>query len=313
MSLTSIKLFGGQQLLPSKKKSKMLKQEARVAWLFLLPNLVGFLLFVVIPIIASLILSFYRWDLMSSPSFIGFGNFIRLFNESSFKTVLINTVYYTIGTVPVSMVLGLGLALLLNRPLKSVTLYRAFFYLPQIIPMVAAGLIFQFMYMPDFGVINYFLGLLGLPQPNWLNDTSTAMIAIILMSVWKGTGFNMVIYLAGLNGIPKSYLEASQIDGANIWQQFRYVTLPLLTPTTFFVLAISVIGSFQIFDPVYVMTKGGPADATRTLVYYIYETGFQFFRMGKAAAAAWILFVIVFVATLVQFKYQERWVTYEQV
>jgi len=313
MSLTSIKLFGGQRPLPSKKKSKMLKQEARVAWLFLLPNLVGFLLFVVIPIIASLILSFYRWDLMSSPSFIGFGNFIRLFNESSFKTVLINTIYYTIGTVPVSMVLGLGLALLLNRPLKSVTLYRAFFYLPQIIPMVAAGLIFQFMYMPDFGVINYFLGLLGLPQPNWLNDTSTAMIAIILMSVWKGTGFNMVIYLAGLNGIPKSYLEASQIDGANIWQQFRYVTLPLLTPTTFFVLAISVIGSFQIFDPVYVMTKGGPADATRTLVYYIYETGFQFFRMGKAAAAAWILFVIVFVATLVQFKYQERWVTYEQV
>ena len=313
MSLTSIKLFGGQRPLPSKKKSKMLKQEARVAWLFLLPNLVGFLLFVVIPIIASLILSFYRWDLMSSPSFIGFGNFIRLFNESSFKTVLINTVYYTIGTVPVSMVLGLGLALLLNRPLKSVTLYRAFFYLPQIIPMVAAGLIFQFMYMPDFGVINYFLGLLGLPQPNWLNDTSTAMIAIILMSVWKGTGFNMVIYLAGLNGIPKSYLEASQIDGANIWQQFRYVTLPLLTPTTFFVLAISVIGSFQIFDPVYVMTKGGPADATRTLVYYIYETGFQFFRMGKAAAAAWILFVIVFVATLIQFKYQERWVTYEQV
>ena len=178
--------------------------------------------------------------------------------------------------------------------------------------MVAAGLIFQFMYMPDFGVINYFLGSLGLPQPNWLNDTSTAMIAIILMSVWKGTGFNMVIYLAGLNGIPKSYLEASQIDGANIWQQFRYVTLPLLTPTTFFVLAISVIGSFQIFDPVYVMTKGGPADATRTLVYYIYETGFQFSVWVKQPLRL-DSFVIVFVATLIQFKYQERWVTYEQV
>ncbi|MCD6156079.1 MAG: sugar ABC transporter permease [Candidatus Atribacteria bacterium] len=292
---------------------KLRKKEAIWAWIFLLPNLTGFLIFVGIPIIAALVLSFYRWDLMTPPKFIGFKNFLRLFHEPLFKRVIWNTVYFTLGTVLPSLAAGLGLAILLDRKFRGVHIYRACFYLPQILPMVAAGLIFQFLYMPDFGFINFVLGKLHLPQPNWLNDVSTAMLAIVIMSIWKSTGFNMVIYLAGLNGIPDSLYEAAQIDGANDWQRFRFITLPLLSPTTFFALAISLIGSFQVFDQIYVMTRGGPADATRTIVYYIYETGFQYFRMGKASAAAWILFLIVFATTILQFRYQGEWVHYEQV
>lgn len=289
------------------------RREAIWAWIFLLPNLIGFFVFVGIPIVVALVLSFYRWDLMTPPRFVGFGNFLKLLQEPLFKKVIWNTAYFTLGTVLPSLIAGLGLAILLNRKFRGVSIYRASFYLPQILPMVAAGLIFQFLYMPDFGFINFVLGKLHLPQPNWLNDVSTAMLAIIIMSIWKNTGFNMVIYLAGLNGIPDSLHEAAQIDGANNWQRFRFITLPLLSPTTFFALAISLIGSFQVFDQIYVMTRGGPADATRTLVYYIYETGFQYFRMGKASAAAWILFLIVFAATVLQFRYQGEWVHYEQV
>lgn len=289
------------------------RKEALWAWIFLLPNLIGFFVFVGIPIIVALVLSFYRWDLMTPPKFVGFGNFLKLLQEPLFKRVIWNTVYFTLGTVLPSLAAGLGLAILLDRKFKGVNIYRACFYLPQILPMVAAGLIFQFLYMSDFGFINFVLGKLHLPQPNWLNDVSTAMFAIIIMSIWKSTGFNMVIYLAGLNGIPDSLYEAAQIDGANDWQRFRFITLPLLSPTTFFALAVSLIGSFQVFDQIYIMTRGGPADATRTLVYYIYETGFQYFRMGKASAAAWILFLIVFATTILQFRYQGEWVHYEQV
>lgn len=292
---------------------KLGKREALWAWIFLLPNLIGFLVFVGIPIVAALALSLCRWDLMTPPKFVGFGNFLRLLQESLFRRVVWNTFIFTVGTVVPSLVAGLGLAMLLNRRFRGTHVYRACFYLPQILPMVAAGLIFQFLYMSDFGFINFVLSKLRLPQPNWLNDVSTAMLAIIIMSIWKSTGFNMVVYLAGLNGIPDTLYEAAQIDGAGAWQAFRFITLPLLSPTTFFALAISLIGSFQVFDQIYVMTRGGPADATRTLVYYIYETGFQYFRMGKAAAAAWILFLIVFVATILQFRYQGAWVHYEQV
>ncbi|MEM3489659.1 MAG: sugar ABC transporter permease [Nitrososphaerota archaeon] len=270
-------------------------------------------MFVGIPIVAALVLSLYRWDLMTTPKFIGLANFARLFREPLFRKVIWNTVCFTLGTVLPSLVAGLGLAMLLDRKFRGIHIYRACFYLPQILPMVAAGLIFQFLYMPDFGFINFVLGKLHLPQPNWLNSVSTAMPAIIIMSIWKSIGFNMVIYLAGLNSIPDSLYEAAQIDGADNWRRFRFITLPLLSPTTFFALAISLIGSFQVFDQIYVMTRGGPADATRTLVYYIYETGFQYFRMGKASAAAWILFLVVFAATILQFHYQGEWVHYEQV
>lgn len=292
---------------------RLRKREAFWAWIFLMPSLVGFLMFVGIPIVAALVLSLYRWDLMTTPKFIGLANFARLLREPLFRKVVWNTVYFTLGTVLPSLVAGLGLAMLLDRKFRGIHIYRACFYLPQILPMVAAGLIFQFLYMPDFGFVNFVLGRLHLPQPNWLNSISTAMLAIIIMSVWKSIGFNMVIYLAGLNGIPDSLYEAAQIDGAGDWQKFRFITLPLLSPTTFFALAISLIGSFQVFDQIYVMTRGGPADATRTLVYYIYETGFQYFRMGKASAAAWILFLVVFATTILQFRYQGEWVHYEQV
>lgn len=292
-------------------RKKLSKREALWALLFLLPMLIGFLSFTAIPVLASLILSFYRWDFMSSPRFIGLEHFFALLREPLFRVVLWNTTYYTVGTVFPSMAIGLGLALVLNRKLYGCAFYRAVFFLPIIIPMVAAGLVWKLLYAPDFGVINYYLWKLHLPRSEWVRSTSTAMLAIIIMSIWKGTGFSIVIYLAGLNGIPESYYEAARTDGANWWQRFRYITFPLLTPSTFFILALSIIGSFQIFDQVYVMTGGGPADATRTLVQHMYEVGFRWFRMGRASAIAWMLFMIIFVATILQFHYQRGWVQYE--
>jgi len=288
-----------------------MRKEALWALIFLLPQLIGFLIFILIPTIASLVLSLYRWDFMSSPQFVGLEHFSRLLRDPLFGTVLWNTTYYTVGTIFPSMAMGLGLALILNQKLRGFTFYRAIFFLPIIVPMVAAGLVWKLLYMPDFGLINYYLWKLHLPRPEWLRSPSTAMLSIIIMSIWKGTGFSMVIYLAGLNGIPESYYDAAKTDGANRWQQFRYLTLPLLTPCTFFVLALSVIGSFQVFDQVYVMTGGGPVDATRTLVQHMYEVGFEWFRMGRASAIAWILFMIIFSATVLQFRYQGRWVHYE--
>jgi len=290
---------------------KIRRRESLWALFFLLPELIGFLIFILIPTIASLLLSLYRWDFMSPPQFVGLEHFSQLLTSSLFHLVLWNTTYYTMGTVVPSMVIGLALASVLYQKLRGRTFYRAVFFLPVIIPMVAAGLVWKLLYMPDFGLINYYLRELGLPQHEWLRSPSTAMLSIIIMSIWKGTGFSMVIYLAGLSGIPDSYYNAAKLDGANQWQQFRYITIPLLTPSTFFVLAISLIGSFQVFDQVYIMTGGGPVDSTRTIVQHMYEVGFKWFYMGRASAIAWILFIIIFSVTISQFQSQKKWVSYE--
>lgn len=248
---------------------------------------------------------------MSPFQFVGLEHFFQLLIDPLFHLVLWNTIYYTVGTIAPSMAMGLAIAFALHRKLRGLTFYRGVFFLPIIIPMVTAGLIWKLLYMPDFGIINYYLRELGLPQSEWLRSPSTAMLSIIIMSIWKGTGFSMVIYLAGLSGIPDSYYNAAKIDGANQWQEFRYITVPLLTPCTFFVLALSLIGSFQVFDQVYIMTGGGPIDTTRTIVQHMYEVGFKWFYMGRASAIAWILFIIIFSATILQFQYQKKWVQYE--
>jgi len=214
--------------------------------------------------------------------------------------------------VPVRTALALLLAIALNQQLRGVSVFRAAYFLPTITSAVAAATVWRWIYEPNFGLLNSLLYAIGVAHPPaWLSSPAWAMPALILLGVWQGLGFQMVIFLAGLQGIPTHLYEAAAIDGAGWWARFRHITLPLISPTTFFVLIISVIGSYQVFDQAFVLTEGGPGYATTTLVYYIYEYAFQFFKMGYAAAMAWILFAIVFVLTVIQFRIQARWVHYD--
>lgn len=287
------------------------QQEELIAYAFILPSLLGFVIFLVVPMVASLGISFYDWELLTPPSFVGLKNFADLFGDRVFKDVLMNTLYYTFGLVPLNLVVSLGLALWLNTRLRGLTLYRMAFFLPVVTVTVAVALIWRWMYEPRAGIIDVGLRALGLPGPTWLGDPHWAMPAIILMSVWKGFGYNMVLFLAGLQGIPVSIYEAAMIDGATAWQRFWRITLPLLSPVIFLAVVLTVISSFQVFDQALVMTNGGPANATNTIVLYIYQNGFQFFRMGYASAIAWVLFGVIFLFTLFQMRLQGRWVQYE--
>lgn len=298
------------------RQGLMLKPRAREAlagYLFLLPNLVGFLIFTALAVVASAAISLTDWDLLSSPKFVGLDNYVKLLTaDPLFRKVLLNTFYFTFVSVPLTVVISLGLALALNQGIRGLALYRAAYFMPVITAMVVVALIWRWLYNPDFGVLNYLLNQLGIRRPpNWLADQHWAMPAVIIMAVWKQVGYNMVIFLAGLQAIPANLYEAASIDGAGRWERFRYVTLPMLTPTTFFVLVISLIGSLQVFDAVLVLTEGGPANTTRTIVFHIWEQAFRFLHMGYAAAIAWILFFIIFLITLVQWRLQGRWVHYE--
>jgi multiple sugar transport system permease protein len=287
------------------------RQEELIAYAFILPSLLGFVVFLVVPMVASLGISLYDWELLTPPKFVGLKNFATLFTDRVFKDVVVNTVYYTFGLVPINLVVSLGLALWLNTKLRGLTLYRMAFFLPVVTVTVAVALIWRWMYEPRAGIIDVALRSVGLPGPAWLGDANWAMPALILMSVWKGFGYNMVLFLAGLQGIPVALYEAAMLDGASAWQRFWRITLPLLSPTVFLAVVLTVISSFQVFDQAYVMTNGGPAGATNTIVLYIYQNGFQFFRMGYASAIAWVLFGVIFVFTLLQMRLQGRWVQYD--
>jgi len=294
-----------------RKGLSLARQEELIAYAFLLPSLLGFLAFLVVPMIASLGISFYDWELLTPPRFVGVTNFLTLVQDTVFRDVLFNTIYYTLGLVPLNLVVSLGLAVWLNTKLRGLTLYRMAFFMPVVTVTVAVALIWRWMYEPRAGVIDVALRAVGLPGPSWLGDTQFAMPALIFMSVWKGFGYNMVLFLAGLQGIPVTIYEAATIDGATAWQRFWRITLPLLSPTVFLAVVLTVISSFQVFDQALVMTRGGPANATNTIVLYIYQNGFEFFRMGYASAIAWVLFGVIFVFTLLQMRLQGRWVQYE--
>ncbi|HEV8635488.1 MAG TPA: sugar ABC transporter permease [Chloroflexota bacterium] len=290
-----------------------LRRRAAVAgYLFLLPNILGFLIFSSIPVLATLLISTLDWDMIRRPTFVALDNYAALLGEDAvFRQVLGNTAYYVVGTVPAGIVLSLLLALAMNSRIRGITLFRAIFFIPVITSSVAVAMIWRWLFNSDFGLINAGLFALGLNGIPWLSSSAWAMPAVIVMAIWKHLGYNMVIYLAGLQGIPPSLYEAASIDGANAWDRFRYITLPLLTPTTFFILVISMIGSFQVFDLAFILTQGGPGNATNTIVMYVYNQAFQFFHMGYAAAIAWILFGIIFTITLIQWRVQRRWVHYE--
>jgi len=297
--------------------AKSRQREALAAFLFLAPSLVGFVIFMAGPLLASLGISFLEWNLLSPPEWKGIENFVHLLTDEDFWSSMRATIFYMLGSVPLGMACALFLAMALNQQLRGITIYRTIYFIPVVSSMVAVALMWRWMYNPTSGILNYALNnlfaWLGLPwtAPDWLQSRTWAMPAIIIMSVWKGLGYNMVLYLAGLQGIPRHLYEAAEIDGASDWHKFRSITLPLLTPTTFFIVIISIITSFQIFEQAYIMTQGGPARATVTTVYYIYENGFQWYRMGYASAVAWMLFALIMLVTLIQWRYQDKWVFYE--
>ena len=273
---------------------------------FLGPCLVGFIIFIVVPIFHSLFISFTQWDLIGDMEFIGVDNYVRLLHDGNFWNALKNTISFIIGYLPLVMVIGLAIAILINSKIKAQSFFRGVYYLPVVTSWVAVSLVWKWLFNPKYGLINYALSLFNITGPNWLTDPATAMIAIILTSVWKDIGFIMIIYLGGLQNISPTLYEAARIDRASAWQKFIHITLPMLRPTTFFVLIISLINSFQVFDQVNIMTEGGPGNATNVLVQNIYNSAFNYFEMGYAAAMSWALFLIIFIITVVQMIGERR-------
>ncbi len=281
-------------------------REALHAWAFLAPSLAHLLLFSIGPILFALYLSFHRWNLVEAQRpFVGLANYRSLLGDAGFGHALVNTALYVLF-VPVGMAVALALALLVNRRMRGLRLLRTLFFLPYITSFVAISLVWKWMYDPDFGLFNNILSRLGLPPQPWLSSPGTAMPSLMIMSVWMYAGYMMVIFLAGLQNIPESLYESARIDGAGAWQRFRRITLPMLRPTTFFVLVTMVIFMFQVFTAVYVMTEGGPLHATDVIVYHIYRSAWEYLRMGYASAMAWVLFGIVFVITLIQYFWMGR-------
>ncbi|AEE95364.1 carbohydrate ABC transporter permease [Mahella australiensis] len=293
-----------------KVKKSLIYSDGFWACLLLLPNLLGFIIFTLFPVIAALFLSFTEYDMMSPVKWIGIQNYTELFNDATFKQVLFNTLYYSIFTVPLGVIISLFLAIALDQKIALVKFYRAVYFLPVISSMVAVAMVWQWIFNPEYGLLNYILSLFRIKGPAWLSDPTWAMPAIIITNIWKGLGFNMLLFLAGLQGISNSYYEAADIEGASWWTKFIKITIPLLSPTTFFVLIMSFISSFQVFDSVFLMTGGGPGRSTSVLVHYLYQNAFQYFRMGYASALAYVLFLLVFLVTIVQFIFQKKWVVY---
>lgn len=293
------------------KLTRVALAEERAAWLFLAPSLVLFAIFTAIPVISAFFISFTQWNLFNEVTWVGLGNYLELAKDEIFAKVLGNTAYFVLASVPVQIVLALACALVLNRGIKGQTFFRVVYFLPVVTSTIAAALVWAWLFNSNFGLINAGLSLVGVTDlPKWMGSTRWAMPAIIIVSIWQNLGYAMVLFLAGLQNIGKEVHDAAALDGATGWDRFWHITLPLLSPTTFFVLVISIIGSFQVFELVLVMTKAGPANATNTLVYYIYQNGFQFYQMGYASAAAMVLFLIVLAFTLVQYRLQRRWVHY---
>ncbi|MTK10066.1 MAG: sugar ABC transporter permease [Hungatella sp.] len=280
-----------------------------VGYSFILPNLIGYAIFVFIPVIFSFILSVMKWDGSKAPmEFVGLKNFAQIFGDRIFVQSFLHTIQYALLTVVPTLVLSLLLAVLLNHKLKGIAIFRTALYFPYIASIVAVGAVWNMLFQPDFGPINEFLKFIGISKPpRWVVDVKWAMVAISVVSVWKYMGYYMIVYLAALQGISGSLYEAAGMDGANGVQKLRYITIPMLTPTTFFVLIMLTIQCFKVFDLVYVMTGGGPGNATKTLVNYIYEKAFTSWEFGPASAGAIVLFAVVLVITLIQFAGEKKW------
>ena len=298
------------------KKRKPLEDRAkrdgrRWGYIFILPQLLGLLLFSLLPLVFVFYLSMAKWDGLGPITFVGLQNFVDQLTSNDLHIALWHTLYYTVLSVPGGLIIGLLIAMGLNN-VRGKDVYRVLYFMPYITSSVAVGVIWAWLLNSDFGLINLLLrSWFHAPGVGWLTTTRWVIPSIALVGIWQGMGFNIVMFLAGLQGIPVSYTEAARMDGANRFQLFRNVTLPLLTPTIFFVTVISVINSFQVFDLTFVLTGGGPGKDSYTMVYHIYHLGFETATFGAASAAAVILFVILLVITLIQFRVQRRWVNYD--
>lgn len=283
------------------------KKRTRIAYLFLLPNIIGFAVFTLVPVVWALVLSFMDWDGSKAPVFIGLGNFFRLWKDSGFRISLLNTIIYTFGTVPVIIILSLVMSVLINNGIKGATAIRAAHFFPHISSIVALAVVWQFLYNAKQGPINMILRAIGIADPPmWLSSKDWALPAVMIMIIWKSIGYYMIIYLAGLKGVPHSLYEAATVDGANKWQQFKSITIPMLSPVTFYVSVMCIINSFQVFTPIYVMTKGGPGRSTSVLVFQIYQEAFVNYKFGYASAMSMILFLCILIVTLIQFQGQKK-------
>jgi multiple sugar transport system permease protein len=303
---------GAEQRRGLKRRVREVLREMRREWtayLFNAPGLVIFAVFVAYSVYTSFTLSFHEWNILEPEKpFVGLDNYREALQDERFWDSVGHSVYFVLGSVPATMAIALGLALLLNRKIRGLGLFRTAYYLPVITPFVIAAIIWKWVYNGDFGWLNFYLLQLNIiDEPvQWLGNANLAMPAVILMNIWKGVGFNMIVYLAGLQAIPGEFYEAADVDGAGPWQAFRRITLPLVAPTTFFLLVINTIGAMKAFDQIFVMTQGGPpgpGGATTTVVYYIYTTAFKFYRMGYASALAYILFLLLFVVSFAQFRW----------
>ncbi|MBI2942159.1 MAG: sugar ABC transporter permease [Chloroflexi bacterium] len=301
---------GQARLLARRGPSKLARREAIEGYLFVLPAILGFFIWVAGPMVASVAISLSRWDLFTPPVWVGAANYAKLGPDPLFSKSLVNTAFYTFVGVPLHLIVALLAAMLLNVKVYGISIYRTAFYVPSIVPVVANTLLWLWILQPEFGLANAVIDLVGLPRQTWLHDPVLAKPVFIVMSLWS-LGTQMVIFLAGLQGIPETLYEAAAIDGAGRITRFQSVTLPLLSPVVFFNLVIAIIGSFQVFAVAFIATQGGPNDETLFYVLYVFRHGFEFFNMGYAAALAWVLFAIVLVFTLIQFAMSRSWVYYE--
>jgi len=280
--------------------------------LFLGPSLSVLVVFFFIPVIAAFLLSFTDFDIYSLGNlnylrFVGFNNYIELFNDSLFWTSIKNTFYFVLLGGPLSVAVSLGTAILLNSKLiKFKSFFRLIYFLPVVTTLVAVSIVWRYIYHPKFGILNYLLSFLGIEQIDWLGDPIFAMPAIIIMAVWKNFGYNMIIFIAGLQNIPEELYEAANLEGASSWQQFVKITLPMLAPTTLFISVITMIGYFQLFAEPYIMTQGGPFNSTLSIVLYMYQEGFRWWNIGYSTAIAFSLFIIILIGTVIQFKLQRN-------
>ena len=298
---------------------KLNLREHLEGYLFISPWILGMVLFALGPILASFGLAFTRWNLFTEPEYVGWANFQKLAHDPLFYKSVFNTIYYTVFAVPLGLVLALGLAMLVNHRLRGINFFRTAFFLPNVVAGIAMLLLWKWLFDPNFGLINLFLdwtGLMavlewiGLGRPQWISSRTGAMPGLVFMSIW-GLGGSMMIFLAGLQNIPRELIEAAELDGAGPWKRFRYVTLPLLTPTIFFLMMVGVIASLQVFNQAYVMTQGGPAHATLFYVLYLFQTAFERFQMGYACAMALVLFIITLIVSLIQLAMGKKWVHYQ--
>ena len=293
-----------------RRRSGLAREEMRDAYLMIGIWLIGFLIFTAGPIVASMWLSLTTWDLIDDAKWTGLDNYRAMLKDDLIWTSLWNTLYYTLILVPLSTIGALGLALAMNLKLHGMRFYRTVYYLPSITPVVATTLLWLMIFQPEFGVANYVLQKFGIPKQLWLLSPEQAKAVLILIALW-GIGGGMPIFLAGLQAIPREFYEAAAIDGSNHWNSFLYVTLPLLTPVIFFSVITGIIGSFQVFASAYVATAGGPENATLFYVLLLYRNAFEYFKMGYASSMAWVLFIIVLIFTIFQFRLARRWVHYE--